>query len=185
MLDLPAALRQVLRHVIKNLGAVMRRGPGPTRGFPRGFDRVANVLAVAQPYFADSLATVPSDFHAVAGIRSRLLAPDVKFYGAVNIKGRSRGLRFIVRSFRWGRLRGRQCRPALKPGWFQIFQQAFPAALAAVSALTVTAKAAGGVKQVSAIHPDHAGFELRRNVERNIDALAPHARRQAVHGVVG
>src|ERR1700674_3297376 len=185
MLDLPATLRQVLRHVIKNLGTVMRRGPGPARSFPRGFDRVANVLAVAQSYFADSLATVTSDFHAVAGIRSRLFAPDVKFYSAVNSKGRRRGLRFMVRSFRWRRLRGRQCRRVLEPGWFQIFQQTFPAALAAVSAFTVTAKAAGGVKQVSAIHPDHAGFELRRNVKRNIDALAPHARRKAVHGVIG
>src|ERR1700732_3217032 len=107
MLDLPATLRQVLRHVIKNLGTVMRRGPGPVRGFTRGFDRVANVLGVAQPYFADSLAALTSHFHAVAGIRSRLFAPDIEFYGAVNIKGRSRGLHFVARSFRWGRLRGR------------------------------------------------------------------------------
>src|SRR5260370_42507238 len=110
MLDLPATLRQVLRHVIKNLGTVMSRGPGPARGFTRSFDRVANVLAVAQPYLADELATLTSDFHAVAGIRSRLFAPDIKFYGAVNIKDRRRRLRFVARGLRRGRLRGRQCR---------------------------------------------------------------------------
>src|ERR1700732_1558299 len=125
MLDLPATLRQVLRHVIKNLGTVMRRGPGPARGFARGFDRVANVLAVAQPYFADGLATLTSAFHAVAGIRSPLLAPDIKFYGAVNIEGGSRGLRVVARSCGRGRLRGRQCSRVLEPGWFEIFQQAF------------------------------------------------------------
>src|SRR5260370_33016877 len=109
MLDLPATLRQVLRHVIKNLGAIMSRGPGPARGFPRGFDRVANGLAVAPPGFAAELAALTSAFHAVAGIRARLFAPDIKFYGAVDIRNRGRGSGFVALGPR-GLLRGRHCR---------------------------------------------------------------------------
>src|SRR5260370_28142188 len=157
MLELPATLRQVLRHVIKNLGAIMRRGPGPARGFPRGFDRVANVLAVAPPDFADELAALTSDFHAVAGIRARLFAPDIKFYGAVDIKDRRRGLRFVAPSPR-GLLSGRQCLRVLEPRWVQIFQQTVPSAPAPDSAFPVTAKTARGVKQVRPIHPDHPAF---------------------------
>src|SRR5260370_12795575 len=125
MLDLPATLRQVLRHVIKNLGAIMSRGPGPARGFPRGFDRVANVLAVAQPYFADELAALPSDSHAVAGIRARLFAPDIKFYGAVDIKDRRRGLLFAARSLR-GPLRRGRWRPVSVTSAVYMFQHALP-----------------------------------------------------------
>src|SRR5260370_18662391 len=125
MLDLPAALRQVLRHVIKNRGAIMSRGPGPARGFPRGFDRVANVLAVAQPYFADELAALTSDSHAVAGIRARLFAPDIKFYGAVDIKDRRRGLRFVARS-PTRRLRGGPCRRVPAPRSLHEFPPGLP-----------------------------------------------------------
>ena len=96
MRDLPATLRKVLRYVIQNLSAVMCGGFGPARGFTRGFDCISNILAVTEPYFAEPLAALTPHFHTVAGIRPRLFAPDIEFYRAVNVRGRSRGLRFVV-----------------------------------------------------------------------------------------
>src|SRR5208282_1023953 len=122
---------------------------------------------------------------AVARIRPCLLASDIELHGAVDIIiiGGGDRLFLVVRNWRW--FRGRQSGRALEPCGFQIFQQAFLATLAAVSAFAVAAEAAGSVEQVGAIYPDDAGFELRRNVQRNVDALAPHASRETVLGVVG
>ena len=57
-------------------------------------------------------------------------------------------------------------------------------ALAPEAALAVAAEAAGGVEQVGAVDPHHAGLDLRRHIEREVDALAPDAGRQSVNGVV-
>src|SRR5882762_6492343 len=73
----------------------------------------------------------------------------------------------------------------LEPYRLQIFEQAFSAPLATVSAFAVTAKAARSVEQVRTIHPDDASFELCRNVKSHVDALAPDASGKAIHGIVG
>src|ERR1700724_2629343 len=73
----------------------------------------------------------------------------------------------------------------LKPNGLEVFEQSFTAALAAKSALAITAKPARSIEEIPAVHPDHAGFELCGDVQRNVDALAPDAGRQAVDGIVG
>ena len=82
------------------------------------------------------------------------------------------------------RLRSGQRRSILEPGGLQILQQAFPAALASVAAFAVAAKSAGSVEQIGAVDPHHSGFKLRSDVQRDVDALAPHASRQSIHGIV-
>src|SRR2546429_9964407 len=83
-------LGQVLCHVEKNLGAIVRRGLGPARGLASSFDCIPNVFAIAQRYFTEYFSIPAPYFHAVTGIGSRLLAPDVKFYGTINL-GRIEG----------------------------------------------------------------------------------------------
>src|SRR6202158_4062827 len=73
----------------------------------------------------------------------------------------------------------------LKPNGLEVFEQSFTAALAAKSALPKTAKTAGSIEEIRAVHPDPAGFELRCDVQRNVEALAPDARRQAIDRIVG
>ena len=183
--DFVAALREILGHVVENLGASVGGGLGPARRFAGGFDGVANVFAIAQRRFAEQLG------------RSGCALPCCSRNRAAPACRRCRALR-CGRSAKIGRLVGvvrgllRRRSPEhgsagarLEPRWLQIFQQAFPAALAAVAAFAIAAESAGGVEQVGAIDPDHAGFDLRRNVQRNVDALAPHAGGEAVHRVVG
>src|ERR1017187_4105771 len=76
--------REILRHVIKNLRAVVGRGLGPTRRFARGFDSVTDILSIPERRFPKQFALLAAYFKAVAGIRSRLLATDVEFHGAVD-----------------------------------------------------------------------------------------------------
>ena len=95
------------------------------------------------------------------------------------------GLRLLRCVPNRGRGRGKQCGSILEPRRLQIFQQAFPAALAAESALAVAAETAGSVEQVRAVHPDDPSFQLRGNMQCHVDVLAPNAGRQAIDGVVG
>ena len=67
----------------------------------------------------------------------------------------------------------------------KIFEHAFAAALAAEAALAIAAEAAGGVEHVGAVDPDDAGLELRRDMQREVDVLAPHRGGEAVARVVG
>ena len=71
-----------------------------------------------------------------------------------------------------------------EPRWLQIFEQALAAALAAKATLAIAAKTAGRVEQISAVDPDNARLQLCRDVQRNVDAFAPHAGGRAVHRVV-
>src|SRR2546422_10614522 len=95
-------LGQVLRHVVKNLGAIVRRGLGPARGLASSFDCIPNVLTIAEWDFTEYLLIPAPYFHTVTGIRPRLLASDVELYGAINlgrIEGRACGLSLAVRIF--------------------------------------------------------------------------------------
>jgi len=51
MCNLVAALGKILRAVVENLRAIVRRSFRPRRGLARRLDRVANVLAIAQRSF--------------------------------------------------------------------------------------------------------------------------------------
>src|ERR1700682_2023906 len=73
----------------------------------------------------------------------------------------------------------------LKPCRLEIFEKPLAATLASITALAITPEAAGGIEKICAVDPNHAGFELRRNVQGNIDALAPYAGGQAVNRIVG
>ena len=67
----------------------------------------------------------------------------------------------------------------------QIFVHAFLAALAAEAAFAEAAEAARRIEHVGAVDPHHAGLQLRRDVHREVDVLAPHRSRQPVTRVVG
>src|SRR5437762_14071109 len=106
------------------------------------------------------------------------MAADVELHRAVDWRGREIGgllRRLIHREWRcmhqWG---------VLKPDGLEVFAKPLPPALTSVTALAVAAETAGGVEKICAVDPNHAGLELRRNMQCNIDALAPHARGPAV-----
>src|SRR5207245_10248928 len=82
--DLITALRKVLRHVIKNLCAIVGCPLTPTRSFTRRLNCITNVFSVAQRHFAEQPSIPVAHFHAVAGIRARLLASDVELHRSVN-----------------------------------------------------------------------------------------------------
>ena len=89
MNDLFPALRKIFRAVIKNLRAIMRRRLCPAFGLARGFHRIANIFAITQRRLAEQTSVRRAHLHAVARIRTRLLAADVKLYGTVD-RGRAR-----------------------------------------------------------------------------------------------
>src|SRR5258708_32276236 len=60
----------------------------------------------------------------------------------------------------------------LKQGGLEISEQPSAPPSAAIPPFTVPAETAAGIEKIRAVDPNHAGFELRRNVQRNIDALA-------------
>src|SRR5712664_1645951 len=82
---------------------------------------------------------------------------------------------------KWDRSNGRRF---FKPNEFKVFDQSFTAALAPKSALAISAKTARSIEEIRTVHPDHARFELCCDVQRNDDALAPHARPQAIDRIV-
>src|SRR4030088_1422203 len=73
----------------------------------------------------------------------------------------------------------------LKPCRLEIFEKPLAPTLASINALAITPETAGGIEKICAVNPKYAGFELRRNMQRNIDALAPYAGGQAVNRIVG
>ena len=77
----------------------MRGALRPAGSFSRGFNCVANIFAIAKTHFAEQAAAFVANLHAVAGIRPRLLASDVKLHGAVDIKSEIRILRIWL--FGW------------------------------------------------------------------------------------
>src|SRR5712671_6599635 len=73
----------------------------------------------------------------------------------------------------------------LKPCRLEIFEKPLASTLASITALAITPETAGGIEKICAVNPNYAGFELGRNVQGNIDALAPHAGGQTIHRIVG
>src|SRR5204862_4166137 len=57
--------------------------------------------------------------------------------------------------------------------------------LPAEPGLAIPAEPGGGVEQVRTVDPHDARFDLRRNVEREVDVLRPDARRESVRRIVG
>src|SRR5262249_12278679 len=99
--------------------------------------------------FAQQLAIFAANFKAVAGVRARLLATDVQLHRTINRRKGS----FFARLNCW---RSRKRWGAFEPFRFQILEHALASALASEAAVSIPAEAAGGVKQVRAVHPHHA-----------------------------
>ncbi len=53
MRDFVAALGKILRAVVKNLGAIVRRSLCPRRSLARRLDCIANIFAIAERSFAE------------------------------------------------------------------------------------------------------------------------------------
>ena len=76
-------------------------------------------------------------------------------------------------------------RRATSPGDpLHVLPHPFAPALAPEAALAIAAESRRRVEQIRRVHPHHAGLDLRRDVEREVDALRPHARRETVRRVV-
>ena len=180
--DFLATLGKVLGDVVENLRAMVRRCLGPSFRLTGRFDRVADVLAIAQRRFAEQSAIPASYLRAIAGIRASLLAADVKLHRAVN--GRS-GLCLAIGAWSWFGRRCSKCRGLLEPRRFKIFAESFLSSLASIAAFPIPAEAARRVKQVGAIHPDNACLQLRRDLQCKVNALAPDTGCEAIRGVVG
>ena len=161
----------------------MRRRRSPGGSFRRGFDGVADVLAVAEPRQSDLAAGGIQNRVAVAGIGARLLAADEKLGGAigtgVELSGRSNA-RGGVKTRRTG------CGGlGLRLVGDAVLGQTFTAALAAEAAFAIAAEARGGVEHVGRIDPDDASLDAGGYLKRAIDVLRPDGRREAVARVVG
>ena len=76
--DLALTLGEVLGAVVQNLCAIMRSRFRPATGFAGRFDCVANVFPVTQTRLSEQLTIRRAHFHAVAGVGTRLLAPDIQ-----------------------------------------------------------------------------------------------------------
>src|SRR5258708_16029282 len=75
-------------------------------------------------------------------------------------------------------------RRVLEPGRLQIFEEPFPAALAPEAAFAVAAETAGSVEKIGAVDPNNSGFQLRGDMERHVDALAPNTRGESIYAIV-
>src|SRR5882762_7304967 len=141
----------------------MRCRFAPAFRFARRFDGVAHVLAVAKRCFPKQTSVGGAYFDAVTRIRPRLFAANIELHGVVDLGSRKIGgpLRRLIHrewrcTHRWR---------TLKPGRFEIFEKPFAPTLASITALAIPTETAGGVEKICAVDPNHAGFELRRNVQ--------------------
>ena len=172
------ACRQILGDEVQHLRAVVRRRVCPPRSRPGRLDRVADVLAVALSDIADARARGVEHRAAVPSVGTDLLAADEQLGRAIDrrdpvaARGRT-GAR------RLGPLGRRDGAPAY------VFVESLPATLTPVAALAEAAKARRGVEQVGAVDPHDTRFDLTRDIERQVQVVAPDACRQAEPGVVG
>src|SRR6266542_2636785 len=67
----------------------------------------------------------------------------------------------------------------------EVLVQPFLAALTPKAALAVAAKAGRRIEHVGRVDPDYASLDLARDIERQVDILAPDAGGQAEAGIVG
>ena len=166
----------------------MRSHLRPARSASRSFHCIADVFAVAERRFAEQLALPPVNREGVAGVWPGLLSANVLLDSAVDSRVSRRNVILIVRRsvqfvrairFSFG------SRQRMQPLRRQVLQHALASAFAAVSGFAIAAESACCVELVGTIHPHHARLHLRSQVQRDVDVLAPDARRQPVHSVVG
>lgn len=69
-------------------------------------------------------------------------------------------------------------------GRLEIGAHALAAILAAKAGFLIATKTDGRVEIIGAIDPNHSGFDLRRDVKRQIDILAPDRGGEAIFGVL-
>src|SRR5688572_20829480 len=155
-----------------------------------GLHGVADVLAIAFGHLADECAVWVQYPAAVSLIGTRLLAADEQLRRTVD--GREAGRQTLLGGLRERDVellaRSRVARDGTRALGFlhalHVLPHALAPAFAAVAALTIPAEAGRRVEEVRRIDPDDAALELRRDVEREIDALRPHARGQPERRVV-
>src|SRR5580704_2700068 len=134
--DFAGSLGKVLGDVVEDLGSIVSRSLGP-RGFrfAGGFHCIANVLAVPEGRFAEDAAARIANLHAVARVWASLHATYVKLYRTIDRWGCD------VSAFLGRLIRDRRgvfgCGCVLEPRRLEIFEEAFPAAFAAVAAFPV------------------------------------------------
>src|SRR5580704_10611853 len=129
----------------------MRARHAPLLRAARRFDRVTDVLAVAERGLPEEHAAGAAAREAVAGVRAHLPAADVELHGAVDRPGGARG-GAPTQPHGAGRT---QARRLAEPGGLEVLAHAFTAAFASEAALPIAAEAAGGVEHVGAVHPHH------------------------------
>src|SRR5690606_13689716 len=108
------------------------------------------------------------DRTVVTAVGAGLLAADIILGGPVEMAGIERVARRGGDGF-GHRLRFQRFLPA----GLEIGGHALAATLAPETALLIAAEADGGVELVGAVDPDHAGLEPGRDIEGEIDVLAP------------
>src|SRR5260370_687487 len=144
--DFFAALGKIFRDVVEHLRAIMRHCLAPAFRFARGFDGVANVLAVAERRLSKQTPVGGAHFDAVTRIWPRLFAADVELHSAVDWRSRE-----IGRRLRWlidGQRRYMQRRRIFKPRRFKIFEEPLAATLASKAALAIASEPARSVEKI-------------------------------------
>src|SRR6185437_4696677 len=110
----------------------------------------------------------------------RLLAADEELRGAVDRGEVGRGTRDVGRPAGGSRLLRAYAPNVQRPtsNSFHVLPHPFPSAFAPEAALAVAAESRGRVEEIGRVHPPDTGFDLRRDVERKVDARRPDARRE-------
>jgi hypothetical protein len=142
-------------------------GGRPARRLTRRFDGVADVLAIALAHFSDESAGGRKHGAGIASIGPGLLAADVELGGTVDITG---GDKVAVR------FGGRRLNDRLglgQPFRLAISRQPLTTAFTAKAGLLVAAEADAGIEQIGGVDPDHAAFQLRRDVQRQAQRFGP------------
>ena len=148
-----------------------RARPRPRRGCP---------LRLPRPTSPASLPLAVSARRRVIAVGARTCLPPMNSFAVRSMAGAFGSLDRVRRGCGC-RLDDRAERHALR----KVFDTCPRARLRGRSRFAVAAEAAGGVEHVGAVDPDDAGLDLRRDVEREVDVLAPHDGGEAVAGVVG
>ena len=156
--DFFSTLRKIFGSVEQHLRSIVRRRFSPAFGLARGFHRVAYVFSIAKRRFAQQCTRISIHRYAVSRIRPRLFSANVKLHGAVDSARRIRHLRRSI----FCRRSCNNYRRISEPRRLQIFEQSFSTAFAPETAFAIAPKSTRRVKQIRAVHPHHAGFDLCR-----------------------
>src|SRR5262249_39665281 len=139
----------------------------------RSLNCVADILAISQRSLTQQRAIAPVHRKAVTRIWPRLLAADVLLHRAIDYLASLDGCSSFLRS------RSRNStlllRSPVRPRRFEVLIHSLATTFTSIAALAISAKATRSIKQIRAVHPHHARFDLRGNIERHVDALTPNA----------